>query len=131
MITINGTVGSTGKYLVTGIPVDTKTHAVLKIAFENQTSGTNLGLFAGTDADFTAGSGGLQLSDFRRPRVHIPDHYRYPQAIGQNHLCSARGRNCRLAIQPYGGLMGVEKAHVGFSQERDTSVVFCSVRHFF
>jgi hypothetical protein len=67
MITITGTVGSTGKYLVTGIPVDTKTHAVLKIAFENQTAGTNLGLFAGTDATFTAGSGGLQLSDSGGP----------------------------------------------------------------
>jgi hypothetical protein len=67
MLTITGTVGSTGKYLVTGLPVDTKTHAVLKIAFENQTSGTNLGLFAGTDADFTAGSGGLQLSDSGGP----------------------------------------------------------------
>jgi hypothetical protein len=67
MITINGTVGTSGKYLVTGMPVDTKTHSVLKIAFENQTSGTNLGLFAGTDADFTAGSGGLQLSDSGGP----------------------------------------------------------------
>ena len=67
MITINGTVGSSGKYLVTGMPVDTKTHAVLKIAFENLTSGTNLGLFAGTDADFAAGSGGLQLSDSGGP----------------------------------------------------------------
>ena len=31
MITITGTVGSSGKYLVTGIPVDTQTHTVLKI----------------------------------------------------------------------------------------------------
>jgi hypothetical protein len=62
MFTITGTVGSSGKYLVTGIPVDTEAHAVLKIAFENNTSGTNLGLFAGTDAQFASGSGGLQLS---------------------------------------------------------------------
>jgi hypothetical protein len=67
MFTITGVVGSSGKYLVTGIPVDTKSHAVLKFAFENQTSGTNLGLFAGTDADFTAGTGGLQLSDSGGP----------------------------------------------------------------
>jgi hypothetical protein len=67
MITITGTVGSNGKYLVTGMPVDTKTHTVLKIAFENLTGGTNLGLFAGTDADFAAGSGGLQLSDSGGP----------------------------------------------------------------
>jgi hypothetical protein len=67
MITITGTVGSSGKYLVTGIPIDTQTHAVLKMVFENRTSGTNLGLFAGTDADFTSGSGGLELSDSGGP----------------------------------------------------------------
>ena len=67
MITITGTVGTSGKYLVTGIPIDTKTHTILKIVFENRTSGTNLGLFAGTDADFTSGSGGLELSDSGGP----------------------------------------------------------------
>jgi hypothetical protein len=67
MITITGTVGSSGKYLVTGMPVDTEAHAVLRIAFENNTSGTNLGLFAGTDAEFTSGSGGTQLSDSGGP----------------------------------------------------------------
>ena len=67
MITITGTVGSSGKYLVTGIPIDTQAHAVLKMVFENRTSGTNLGLFAGTDADFTSGSGGQQLSDSGGP----------------------------------------------------------------
>jgi hypothetical protein len=40
MFNITGTVGSNGKYLVTGMPVDTESHAVLKIAFENNTSGT-------------------------------------------------------------------------------------------
>jgi len=67
MITVAGTVGSSGKYLVTGIPVDTQTHTVLKIAFENNTSGTNLGLFAGTGAQFASGSGGTQLSDSGGP----------------------------------------------------------------
>jgi len=67
MITITGTVGSSGKYLVTGIPFETETHTVLKIAFENNTSGTNLGLYAGTDAEFVSGSGGLQLSDSGGP----------------------------------------------------------------
>jgi|ERR1700751_4153174 hypothetical protein len=67
MITITGTVGSSGKYLVTGIPIDTETHTILKIVFENRTSGTNLGLFAGTDADFASGSGGLELSDSGGP----------------------------------------------------------------
>jgi hypothetical protein len=67
MITITGTVGSSGKYLVTGMPVDTEAHAVLRITFENNTSGTNLGLFAGTDAEFASGSGGTQLSDSGGP----------------------------------------------------------------
>lgn len=67
MISITGTVGGTGKYLLTGIPVDTQTHTVLKIAFENKTSGTNLGLFAGTDAEFASGTGGLQLSNSGGP----------------------------------------------------------------
>jgi hypothetical protein len=63
MITITGTVGSAGKYLVTGIPVDTKANAVLKIAFENNTPGTNLALLAGTDADFGSPNGGMHMSD--------------------------------------------------------------------
>jgi hypothetical protein len=67
MIKITGTVGSSGKYLVTGIPVDTQTHTVLKIAFENNTAGTNLALCAGTDANFTAGTVGMQLSDSGGP----------------------------------------------------------------
>ena len=67
MITITGTLGSSGKYLVTGIPVDTHADTVLKIAFENNTSGTNLGLYAGTDADFASGAGGTRLSDSGGP----------------------------------------------------------------
>jgi hypothetical protein len=67
IITITGTVGSSGKYLVTRIPVDTTANAVLKIAFENNSPGTNLGLFAGTVANFESGSAGTQLSDSGGP----------------------------------------------------------------
>jgi hypothetical protein len=67
MITITGTVGSTGKYLVTRIPVDTTANAVLKIAFENNTCGTNLALIAGTVANFESGTGRTQLSDSGGP----------------------------------------------------------------
>ena len=67
MITITGTVGSSGKYLVTGMPVTTKTHTVLKIAFENNTGGTNLVLCAGSNANFAAGTVGIQLSDSGGP----------------------------------------------------------------
>jgi len=62
MITITGSVGASGKAPVTGMPVDTKTPAVLKIAFENNTAGTNLALCAGTAAQFTAGTSTIQLS---------------------------------------------------------------------
>ena len=52
MVTIIGTVGSSGKYLVTGMPVASKAHTPLKITFENNTGGTNLGLWAGSLAAF-------------------------------------------------------------------------------
>jgi hypothetical protein len=67
MIKRTGTVGSSGKYLVTGMPVSTQAHAVLKIVFENNTSGTNLGLFVGTEAQFNSGTGGTQLSSSGGP----------------------------------------------------------------
>ena len=67
MFTLTGTVGSSGKYLVTGIPVNTTIHAVLKLAFENNTAGTNLSLCTGTDADFAAGATGTLLSDSGGP----------------------------------------------------------------
>jgi hypothetical protein len=67
VITITGTVGASGKYLVTSIPVHSKVDAVLKISFENNTGGTNLALIAGTNAQFTSGTGGTQISDSGGP----------------------------------------------------------------
>jgi hypothetical protein len=67
MFTLTGTVAADGKYLVTGMPVDTKTHTLLKLAFENNTAGTNLSLCAGSDADFSAGKAGITLSDSGGP----------------------------------------------------------------
>jgi len=67
MISVSGTVGPSGQYLVTGMPVETEIHAVLKLTFENKTAGTNLGLFAGTMAEFSSGAGGTQLSDSGGP----------------------------------------------------------------
>jgi len=49
------------------MPVDTTTSALLKITFENNTSGANLELCAGTDAMFAAGTVGLRLSDSGGP----------------------------------------------------------------
>jgi len=62
MLTIIGTVGSSGKFLVTGMPVASQAHTPLKITFENNTGGTNLTLFAGSVADFEKGNAGTQLS---------------------------------------------------------------------
>lgn len=38
MLTITGTVGASGKYDITSIPLKTTTNTVLKITFENNTS---------------------------------------------------------------------------------------------
>lgn len=67
MIKITGTVGANGKYLVSSIPVETTVDAVLKITFENNTSGTNLELAAGSLADFESGTAGIHLSSSGGP----------------------------------------------------------------
>lgn len=67
MLTITGNVGSSGKYLVTGMPVGRPLDALLKIVFENNTAGTNLGLCAGSMQDFQAGTAGLRLSSSGGP----------------------------------------------------------------
>ena len=66
-MTITGTVGISGKYLVTGAPVTTTAVTVLKLSFENKTPGTNLELCAGTAADFAAGTRSARLSDSGGP----------------------------------------------------------------
>jgi len=65
--TIVGTVGTSGKYLVTGAPVTTSSVTVLKLSFENKTAGANLELCAGTLADFAAGTCAIRLSDSGGP----------------------------------------------------------------
>ena len=64
--TITGTVGISGKYLVTGAPVSATT-GLLKLSFGNHTAGTNLELCAGTTADFSAGTCAMTLSDSGGP----------------------------------------------------------------
>lgn len=61
-LTITGTVGATGKYLLTGGPVNTSANTVLKISFETTTAGDKLSLCAGTTADFVAGHCGTTLN---------------------------------------------------------------------
>jgi hypothetical protein len=64
---ITGTVGGTGKYLLTGSPVNVSTNAVLKITFEITTPGENVELCAGSPEDFTAGRCSTRLSDSGGP----------------------------------------------------------------
>ncbi len=67
MLIITGTVGANGKYLVSGIPVQTTSNAVLKIVFENNTSGTNLMLSAGSMGDFDQNAVGMMLASSGGP----------------------------------------------------------------
>jgi hypothetical protein len=64
---ITGTVGPSGKYLLSGSAVNVTGNAVLKISFETATPGTNLELCAGTPADFAAGTCAVRLSDSGGP----------------------------------------------------------------
>ena len=64
-LTINGTTGA--KYLVSGSPVNSTSFGVLKISFQNKTSGTNLSLCAGTAAEFSAGTCGTELASSGGP----------------------------------------------------------------
>jgi hypothetical protein len=65
--TITGTVGSSGKYLLTGSAVSVTANAVLKITFETTTAGENLSLCSGTISDLAAGHCATQLNDSGGP----------------------------------------------------------------
>jgi hypothetical protein len=67
MFTLTGNVPAGGSYLVTGMPVDTKSHTVLKLAFENNTAGANVALCAGTAAQLSARTFTFRLSDSGGP----------------------------------------------------------------
>ena len=66
-VQVTDTVGTSGKFLVTGMPVSSPASAVIKIVFGNLTSGTNLQLCAGSDADFGSGTCTLPLSSSGGP----------------------------------------------------------------
>jgi hypothetical protein len=54
-VVITGTVGSTGKYLVSGAPISVKKEeGIIKVTFETKTAGFNLSLCLGTIADFNS-----------------------------------------------------------------------------
>jgi hypothetical protein len=63
LTSITGTVGTDGKYLVTGSTINVAVNTVLKISFGATTSGDNVELCAGTGADFVAGACPTRLSD--------------------------------------------------------------------
>lgn len=64
-LTLTGSVDY--KYLVSSTPVNTTTPTLLKIMFENNTSGTNLSLCAGSSADFNSGTCPYRLSSSGGP----------------------------------------------------------------
>jgi len=61
-VVISGTVATSGKYMVSGIPVTGTAPAMIKLTFENRTAGTNLYLCAGTGGDFAAGGCPMALA---------------------------------------------------------------------
>jgi hypothetical protein len=64
---ITGTVGASGKYLLSSGVVNVTANAVMKITFETATPGNNLQLCAGTGPEFIAGTCGTQLNDSGGP----------------------------------------------------------------
>jgi hypothetical protein len=66
-VQITDTVGTSGKFLVTGMPVSGPAPAVVKLVFGNLTSGTNLELCAGSSADFSSGACPIRLSSSGGP----------------------------------------------------------------
>jgi len=67
LTTLTGTVGDSGKYLLSAIPVSVTTNAVLKMTFETTTAGANLELCAGSGEDLTAGKCTTRLNDSGGP----------------------------------------------------------------
>lgn len=80
-ITITGSVNQ--KFIVTGMAVASQTPAVLKLSFENNTSGTNLSLCAGTIADFNAGKCAMLLSSSGGPGFQFLTIVDTPQLNGK------------------------------------------------
>lgn len=66
MLKLTGTVGSSGKYLISGSAI-CHGHGCLKLVFENKTPGTNLSLHAGSLPEFNSGAPGQRLSDSGGP----------------------------------------------------------------
>jgi hypothetical protein len=60
-VTVTGTVPAGGKYQVSAAQIGITTHAVLKITFQNLTSGTNLSFCAGSGSQFNAKQCGTLL----------------------------------------------------------------------
>ena len=64
-LTITGSVDY--KYLISSMATSTTSSTLLKIAFENNTSGSNLSLCAGTLNDFAAGTCPMRISNSGGP----------------------------------------------------------------
>jgi hypothetical protein len=62
-VAISSTVGASGKYLVTQVPVTGTAPAMIKLTFENRTAGTKLELCAGAGGDFAGGYCPMSLAN--------------------------------------------------------------------
>lgn len=61
-VVITGTVGSSGKYLVSGAPISVKKEdGIIKITFESRTAGSNLSLCVGTLENFDSNTCASEL----------------------------------------------------------------------
>ena len=66
-VTITDTIGSSGSFLISGSPIKTTTHSNVKITFVDKTTGTNVALCAGSAAQISSNTCGIQLSDSGGP----------------------------------------------------------------
>jgi hypothetical protein len=66
-VQVTDTVGTSGLFLISGIPVNAPHGGPIKMVFGNLTSGTNLALCAGSTADFSAGTCKTLLSSSGGP----------------------------------------------------------------
>jgi hypothetical protein len=66
-VTVAGSVGDSGKYLVSGTPVSGPATAIVKFTFRTLTPGARLSLCAGTLADFESGRCAIHLASSEGP----------------------------------------------------------------
>ena len=103
-VQITGTVGTSGKFLITGVPVPGPAPAVIKLVFGNLTSGTNLELCAGSSAEFSSGTCAITLSSSGGPGFNFLTIVESCPVERQGSVRKASRRNRSLKILVNGRL---------------------------